>query len=134
MSADRRAYQRAYYEAHREERKAYHAAHQEHRKAYMRAWHLAHRETELVTTRARAAIKRETFRQAIAEIKLARGCEHCGYNACAAALEFHHADGDKTYKVGDMHTSKWEAVEAEIAKCTVLCANCHREEHNGGHR
>ncbi len=65
------------------------------------------------------------------------GCEKCGYNKCLDALEFHHLDSknkDKKMTLIFRMTSK--KIEKEIEKCTLLCANCHREEHerldNGG--
>jgi len=56
-------------------------------------------------------------------------CSGCGYNKCARALEFHHAD--PTIKVRDAHGFRhyrWEVYWEEVKKCTLLCANCHREE------
>ncbi len=56
-------------------------------------------------------------------------CNACGYSKCKQSLEFHHRD--KTMK--DFHISSirsiTETVLAEIAKCDLLCANCHREAH-----
>lgn len=64
-------------------------------------------------------------------LKLSRGCSICGYNKCAKALEWHHVDSeDKDLEVSAF-ISKGNLVRAleEIEKCEVLCANCHREEH-----
>jgi hypothetical protein len=57
------------------------------------------------------------------------GCSICGYNACLAALEFHHLYG----KDWDISKMKWniKTITEEIAKCVCLCANCHREVHAG---
>jgi hypothetical protein len=63
----------------------------------------------------------------LAEIKIAAGCADCGYNAHAVALDFDHLPG--TVKSFDVARSTWRArhlVEAEIGKCEVVCANCHR--------
>jgi hypothetical protein len=57
-------------------------------------------------------------------------CERCGYNKCCAALDFHHRNpSDK-----DLHWENFRGwsrakIESEIAKCELICANCHREEH-----
>lgn len=41
-------------------------------------------------------------------------------------LEFDHLR-DKVFNVGtELHDRNWESVLAEIAKCEVVCANCHR--------
>lgn len=56
------------------------------------------------------------------------GCSVCGYNKCISALEFHHSDPsqkDPTWRIG----WSWERLKIEIDKCVLLCANCHREEH-----
>lgn len=62
------------------------------------------------------------------KIKLERGCKICGYNKCAAALEWHHPNNDKLGNPGDIQ-SITKFLE-EIDKCEVLCANCHRELHD----
>lgn len=65
----------------------------------------------------------------LSSLKVQRGCADCGYNAHAAALDFDHLPGtQKCGEVGRMAT--WDetvdAALAEIEKCEVVCANCHR--------
>ena len=62
------------------------------------------------------------------EYKVARGCVDCGYNAHPRALDFDHVDGTKAAGVNRMVRDRRarSAVLAEIAKCEVVCANCHR--------
>jgi hypothetical protein len=64
--------------------------------------------------------------------KLKRGCAGCGYKKCAAALDFHHVDSTK--KERRISALQWKAnskiTQLELAKCILLCANCHREEHH----
>lgn len=78
----------------------------------------------------RAAAKRHAGRRRarLAEIKLAMGCVDCGYAAHPAALEFDHLPGaDKIDEVGRLaRSAAWDVVLAEIAKCELVCANCHR--------
>lgn len=63
-------------------------------------------------------------------LKLERGCDRCGYATCPAALEFHHRNpAAKLFAVGQHPRMARSRVEAEIAKCDLLCANCHAEEH-----
>lgn len=60
--------------------------------------------------------------------KLERGCADCKYAKFAGALEFDHLPGtDKVAPVGNMRLSSMDRLLAEIAKCEVVCANCHRE-------
>ena len=59
-------------------------------------------------------------------------CDICGYNRCFAALEFHHIDGStKENSISNMRTRSENSIRQEIEKCVLLCANCHREVHNG---
>lgn len=61
-------------------------------------------------------------------IKLGRGCFDCGYNKNSVALHFDHRPGEtKTTEINLLMTSgrSDEALLAEIAKCDVVCANCH---------
>lgn len=59
-------------------------------------------------------------------------CEKCGYNKCVGALEFHHLDtNEKDFGISARgYTRSWEKVKAELDKCILVCANCHREIHN----
>jgi hypothetical protein len=70
---------------------------------------------------------RERYDQIVA-LKLAQGCADCGYNAHPAALDFDHRPGEvKLFTVSLGSTSKGiQTLLAEVAKCDVVCANCHR--------
>lgn len=53
-------------------------------------------------------------------------CVDCG-NSDIRVLEFDHVRGEKYENISRMiQSSPWKAIEAEIAKCEVRCANCHR--------
>ena len=57
---------------------------------------------------------------------LAHPCSDCG-ETDAVVLEFDHVRGEKTFDIGASLTYRnWQAILAEIAKCEVVCANCHR--------
>ncbi len=59
------------------------------------------------------------------------GCEKCGYNKCMAALDFHHHKGIKNFRLDfrTLSNMSMSRILPEFENCTVLCANCHREEH-----
>jgi hypothetical protein len=55
----------------------------------------------------------------------AHPCADCG-ESDPIVLEFDHL-GDKAFDIGSGFTYRnWEAVLAEIAKCEVVCRNCHK--------
>lgn len=54
------------------------------------------------------------------------GCVRCGYNEHPAALDFHHVRGEKLFNIGYNAWRGYEILKVEMAKCDVLCANCHR--------
>jgi hypothetical protein len=58
-------------------------------------------------------------------------CDRCGYDRCLEALEFHHEEkGLKDFGISARgYTRSWEKIKQELEKCTLLCANCHREIH-----
>ena len=73
-------------------------------------------------------------RKKINAFKLDIGCQinNCGYNQCAAALDFHHVNPDeKSFSVSRSVTLSISRIRQEIAKCCVLCSNHHREFHDG---
>jgi len=60
-------------------------------------------------------------------------CCICGYDKCNSAFDFHHLD-EKNKKFGlSMKglTRSWEKTKSELDKCVLVCANCHREIHEG---
>jgi predicted HNH restriction endonuclease len=56
-------------------------------------------------------------------------CKVCGYNKYPGALDLHHIDPSlKSFEIGYKgYTRSWETVRAELDKCVLVCANCHRE-------
>lgn len=65
------------------------------------------------------------------DLKRKLGCQSCG-ESDPVCLDFHHRDGkQKKATVSSMtfKTSMKPLLE-EIAKCDLLCANCHRKLHH----
>ncbi len=60
-------------------------------------------------------------------IKLERGCIDCGFRGHPAALDFDHLpDHKKQFGISDYRLRPWRVIQAEIEKCEIVCANCHR--------
>jgi len=66
-------------------------------------------------------------------VALGGACRGCGLGSPVDALEFHHLDPKtKEFAISvDGIPRGWKKIEAELAKCVLLCANCHRETHAG---
>lgn len=65
----------------------------------------------------------------ITQLKMSKGCADCGYNAHPVALDFDHLPGyEKRYGIAQIAYGGYglDLVLEEIAKCEVVCANCHR--------
>lgn len=72
--------------------------------------------------------KRRERQEFLANYKLEHGCADCGYRKFAGALDFDHLPGTKKLaNVTALYLASWERLLGEIAKCEVVCANCHRE-------
>ncbi len=71
--------------------------------------------------------RRAEIRTRLAALKVERGCADCGYNAHACALDFDHRDPTtKCFSIGQCGTMSDARIDAEVAKCDVVCATCHR--------
>jgi hypothetical protein len=72
--------------------------------------------------------KLEKKRQFVNEYKLSRGCKQCGYKEHPVALELNHIDPlSKAMNIArSLGGCSMARLEKELAKCEVLCANCHQ--------
>lgn len=97
-------------------------------RAYRREWYACNAEAakEQVIARRRSLIAW------LREYKSARRCEWCGYDGHPSALSFHHKDATQkelNLSVAVRHGWSFERLHAEIAKCELVCANCHERYH-----
>lgn len=74
--------------------------------------------------------KRRELQARVTELKVSRGCALCGIKH-PAVLQFHHTRGEKAFEIAIAVAQcfAWERIEEEIAKCDVVCANCHHKAH-----
>ena len=63
--------------------------------------------------------------QALAKIKDVP-CAECGNRFPSCCMDFDHVRGKKSFTVGMSSNRSWKSVLKEIAKCDIVCANCHR--------
>ena len=97
-----------------------------------RAYYLAHKKNDPACKARRKAelISRIILKKEYVDrIKLDRGCADCGYRLHPAALQFDHLPGTgKLLNLSTLRASfsgNLKDIDAEIAKCEVVCANCH---------
>lgn len=75
---------------------------------------------------ARSAERKDRRLYFLNTIKLGRGCLDCGYNKHHSALEFDHVRGAKLDNISKLLGANIVLLAREVAKCDVVCANCHR--------
>lgn len=78
--------------------------------------------------------KRDIRKRRILFLKQVFGskCQKCGYDKCQSALHFHHLDeNEKDFQISTTGKKSMGRLVAEVKKCTLLCANCHTEVHEG---
>jgi len=78
------------------------------------------------TTKRRTEIKRAW----LVGYKAQQKCRDCP-ETHPACLDFHHREGEeKTMRVSKLvYQGTLSALQAEVAKCDVVCSNCHRKHH-----
>jgi hypothetical protein len=91
-----------------------------------KAYHYAHHERHLAQIARRNKRIREENRDRMIEYLRGHPCVDCGERDIVV-LEFDHLR-DKRWNIGAMisHNCEWARILEEIAKCEVVCANCHR--------
>jgi len=88
--------------------------------------YLTNRQTHL----ERAAKRRAFLRRLINEVK-SKPCADCGVSYSYYVMDFDHRK-DKNFSLSQAwRFHSWSKVLAEIEKCDVVCANCHRERTYG---
>jgi hypothetical protein len=98
----------------------------EYQREYMRKWYLNNKTTHISYVRNRD----KKIKAWLKEYKQSLKCEDCGENH-PACLDFHHRDpGEKKFSIGRLKDyMSMRLLQSEIAKCRVLCSNCHRKRH-----
>jgi hypothetical protein len=103
------------------------------RRRQWRAWYERNKDNPTHKRRVRDFDRRRRRELAawLEHLKVGLRCRKCGFDH-PAALDFHHRKAeDKLYEVSTMplRSISKQKILAEIAKCDVYCANCHRILH-----
>ncbi len=97
------------------------------RSTYKKAHYAANKERYITNARERArriALERVNW---LLDYFARHPCVDCG-EADPVVLEFDHR-GAKSFTIAkEMRNKNWDVVVAEVAKCDVRCANCHRRK------
>jgi NADPH-dependent glutamate synthase beta subunit-like oxidoreductase len=95
--------------------------------AYSREHYLENKDKQI---KANSEYKKKR-RKEWSEYKATLACVQCGQNH-PSTLDFHHENPNE--KEGDINrmisNGQFKKAYAEIKKCIVLCANCHRIHHH----
>lgn len=94
-------------------------------RAYHRRYYQEHKEQARI--RQRITLKRQRAKITTLRIELkARPCMDCGGTFPPECMDFDHVRGVKRWKVSQASQASMPAFLAEVAKCDLVCANCHR--------
>ena len=93
-------------------------------RAYSRTYNAENREALTQKKAERRRQQREFIQQA-----KTCPCADCGVPYPHWIMDFDHVRGTKKVNVSYLarNTVSWETIKEEIAKCDVVCANCHRQ-------
>jgi hypothetical protein len=95
-------------------------------------WYQNHKESEVKTIKAYIYSRRKEIKLWFDNLKANKACQHCNDNR-PQVLQFHHLDPKKKdIQLSSASRNGWSKnrIEKEIAKCIVLCSNCHIMEHD----
>lgn len=100
------------------------------RQSHCRDCHKQYRKTHYENNRQKyvkkAADRKKEIKKKHFQWLATQQCEDCGISDIRV-LEFDHVRGEKLGEVSQMLGNVSAAVlQAEIAKCEIVCANCHR--------
>jgi len=96
------------------------------REYHRHEWYPTHTKERIQETKDRRAALQEWYTNYKATLQ----CRNCG-EWRPECLQFHHRDPkEKKFNIGEWIKNgvSLETLQAEIAKCDVLCANCHAVE------
>jgi hypothetical protein len=99
-------------------------------------WYNRNKVKQYAKIKARQKRYSKELRSISVELKQRNGCVSCGIKD-HRVLDWHHKDKlSKQFEISNIYAKSRlvskKRLLAEIAKCELLCANCHRIEHYSG--
>ena len=102
-------------------------ARREYQREYQRQWYQKNRAVHLArVTRVNQRV-REALKKYVDQLK-EQPCADCGGQFPAFIMDFDHVRGIKFADISRFRCGRlaWAKLQAEVEKCEVVCANCHR--------
>ena len=97
--------------------------------AHNREYYANNKEKQKATVVARNKKYREELKTWVREIKTSSPCMDCKIFYPWYVMDFDHVGADKEFNISSMIAGSFSVsrIEKEIAKCELVCSNCHRE-------
>lgn len=92
---------------------------------YNKTWYQKNKEKHKADVAKNGKIRVQQFYDYVNRAKNVP-CADCKGSFPVECMDFDHLSYDKLYNVSAMTGHSLAKIEAEIAKCEVVCANCHR--------
>lgn len=94
---------------------------------YDRAYYQANKAKRKAQIRERNLVAITRNQNNLRELLACENCIDCGYSDIRALQFDHRNPKEKRNEISTMASSaySWEAILEEIAKCDIVCANCH---------
>ena len=126
----RQLYRKEYYEKNKEKASASSKARYQERKEELLEYQRNYRKINRELVSLKNKNKRKT-RLLEAINKLGGKCSKCDGVFDPCVYDFHHMNPEeKDFTIGENMLVSKERFFKEVSKCILLCANCHRLEHN----
>lgn len=92
-------------------------------------WYLSNREAHIQNASKNSKRRRKEVQAWVCSYLSEHPCVDCG-EADIVVLEFDHRSTDEKFKAVSQMISDYSLIkiQAEVAKCEVRCANCHRRK------
>jgi hypothetical protein len=99
-------------------------------RAYVRAHYAGNLNYYLDKAKRNNRKVRASLRTLLNKLKEAP-CVDCGKNYPPWVMDFDHVRGDKRFNLGQGLKKTQSQMLMEVAKCELVCSNCHRQRTHG---